>query len=54
MSFGIFLFVGQDIIGLIQPSLLNSYKAIDTWRNRFVLYAKAMIETEKMIGKTKK
>jgi len=54
MSFGIFLFVGQDIIGIIQPSLLNSYKAIDTWRNRFVLYAKAMIETEKMIGKTKK
>lgn len=51
ISLGIFLYVGQDMITQIHPSLIDSHAALEEWSSRLVVYARAMIEAEKKIGK---
>lgn len=47
----IFMFIGNDLISYIEPSLLNTKNAIDAWVNKSVFYALKMIELEKDICK---
>jgi AcrR family transcriptional regulator len=40
------LFVMQDVIGMLNPSLLDTSQQIDTWADRLLGYALAMVATE--------
>jgi len=40
------LFVMQDLVDTLRPSLLKSAQSIDTWAERLHLYAMAMLEAE--------
>jgi hypothetical protein len=40
------LFVMQDIVDALRPSLLESADSIDTWAGRLHLYAMAMVEAD--------
>lgn len=43
---GVHLQVGHDVINTLAPRLNAGPAAIDTWTDRLVMYAQAMIETE--------
>ena len=40
------LFVSQDLVDAIRPSLLNTPKNVDTWAQRLTGYAVALVEAE--------
>lgn len=44
---GVHLHVGHDVIARLAPGLNDSAEALDTWRDRLVMYALAMADAEK-------
>lgn len=44
---GVHMHVGHDVIGRLAPTLNHSAAALDTWRDRLVMYALAMVEAER-------
>jgi TetR/AcrR family transcriptional regulator, regulator of cefoperazone and chloramphenicol sensitivity len=47
VGLAIHLFVGRDIVQALQPQLLATFNAIDTYTERLVGYALAMVDCEK-------
>ena len=47
VSQGVFLFMGRDVIQALRPALLSTPNAIDTWTQRMVDNALAMVEVER-------
>lgn len=45
---GVFLYVAHDVFVAVRPSLVSSPKALDVMGERFVMFARAMVQAEQM------
>ena len=47
LGFGASVHVGRDVIDTLAPGLTDTPEAFDRWRERLVMYARAMVEAER-------
>ena len=46
VAMGVYMFVGQDVMGKVSPQLINTHEALDTMKSRLTMFALSMVQAE--------